>query len=519
MTSLSSGSRRAATGASADAHGASTSFTRAEVAARAAAGASVFVVDGDVIDFGGFAHPGGHAILRRHAGEDVSAVFHGRQAGDGRRYAHSDSARRMLRRLRVGTIADESRFSSPLSTKKKIVMNGDETKPTKRAECSPSRQLRDRRARGDKSLQNGGDRKTHTKNHLLHRGTETESPETETDRAPSSVGSDDDASREESFDDDPCKPKPRGDAFETTTKCSFASGADLRKPLFAQVGALGARGAYAAWVYEPESAVSSDAAKEQKPPTRSYDDRSSLRFFQNATLEFFSKSPWYLVPATWVPVALVSIADGWGQRGGISRQDDVSGGYVFVSFALFTFVAGYAAWSGMEYGFHRFVFHRIPSGRLGAQIHFLTHGCHHKAPGDTLRLTFPPAAAAPVVFFFQRAFRAVAMATFEAIARLVLMNEGLNESALERVRCTAFFFASFFFSGCLLGYVAYDCTHFALHVADGATLRLVDRLFGTSLARKKSKHLRHHFVDHARAFGISSERWDRLLRTEHACVS
>jgi hypothetical protein len=224
------------------------------VAARAAAGASVFVVDGDVIDFGGFAHPGGHAILRRHAGEDVSAVFHGRQAGEGRRYAHSDSARRMLRRLRVGTIA-ESRFSSPLSTKKKIVVNGDETKPTKRAECSPSRQLRDRRARGDKSLQNGGDRMTHTKNHLLHRGTETESPETETDRAPSSVGSDDDASREESFDDDPCKPKPRGDAFETTTKCSFASGADLRKPLFAQVGALGARGAYAAWVYEPESAV------------------------------------------------------------------------------------------------------------------------------------------------------------------------------------------------------------------------------------------------------------------------
>jgi sterol desaturase/sphingolipid hydroxylase (fatty acid hydroxylase superfamily) len=174
----------------------------------------------------------------------------------------------------------------------------------------------------------------------------------------------------------------------------------------------------------------------------------------------------------------------------------------------------------MEYGFHRFVFHCIPSGRLGAQIHFLTHGCHHKAPGDTLRLTFPPAAAAPVVFFFQFAFRAVARTTFGGIARLVLLNAH-DESAefLERVRLAAHIFASFFFSGCLLGYVAYDCTHFALHVADGATLRLVDRLFGTSLARKKSKHLRHHFVDHARAFGISSERWDRLLRTEHACVS
>ena len=80
MASVSSRSHRAVTGASADARGASTAFTRAEVAARAAAGASVLVVDGDVIDFGGFAHPGGHAILRRHAGEDVSAVFRGKQA-------------------------------------------------------------------------------------------------------------------------------------------------------------------------------------------------------------------------------------------------------------------------------------------------------------------------------------------------------------------------------------------------------------------------------------------------------
>ena len=511
MTSLSSGSRRAATGASADAHGASTSFTRAEVAARAAAGASVFVVDGDVIDFGGFAHPGGHAILRRHAGEDVSAVFHGRQAGEGRRYAHSDGARRMLRRLRVGTIADESRFTSPLSTKKNI-----ETKPTKkkRAECS-ARQLRDCRARGDVSLP-GGDRKTR-KHDRLDRGLETESPETETDRAPSSVGSDDDASHS-SFDDDPSAPKPL-DAFETTTKCSFGSGADLREPLFAQVGALGARGAYAAWVYEPESAVrdldaerSARAAKEQKPPERSR-DRSSLRFFQNATLEFFSKSPWYLVPATWIPVALISMADGWGRRGGILRQD-VSG-CVFLSFALVAFCAGYVAWSAMEYGFHRFVFHHVPSGRLGAQIHFLTHGCHHKAPADTLRLTFPPAAAAPVIFFFRAAFFFVAETAFETLALFFTR----DESALERLRLASRVFASFLFSGCLLGYVAYDCTHFALHVLDGATLRRVDRLFGTRLARKKSAHLRHHFVDHARAFGISSERWDRVLGTEDACVS
>ena len=77
------------------------------------------------------------------------------------------------------------------------------------------------------------------------------------------------------------------------------------------------------------------------------------------------------------------------------------------------------------------------------------------------------------------------------------------------------FVAAFLFAGCLLGYVAYDCMHFALHAADGATLRAVDRRLGTRLERKKAAHLRHHFVDHARAFGISSERWDRVMGTEH----
>ena len=502
------------TGASADARGASTAFTRAEVAARAAAGASVLVVDGDVIDFGGFAHPGGHAILRRHAGEDVSAVFRGKQAGEGRRYAHSDAATRTLRRLRVGTIETVEAAENDDEPPSGVVANVA-TKPRVKAATKTAARESAPVAASFERDPACVDPKRDPAIGWRWNGVEHERGRT-TERAPSSVGSDDEpqpprdaetAKRSNSH----TKKKTRNENPETTA-------ADLRLPLFEQVGALGARGAYAAWVYEPES--------------RSKKGREPLRFFENATLEFFSKSPWYLVPATWVPVALASLADGWGRlarsasdgdglgfRDGNGNGDGdgwiaSDGGAFFLPVALLlataAFAAGAVLWSAMEYAFHRFVFHHVPRGRAGAQAHFLAHGCHHKAPADTLRLTFPPAAAAPVIFLSRAAFFSLAECAFGAAAAC---GESVTtkDAATHRARGVA----SFLFAGCLLGYVAYDCTHFALHAVDGSTLRKVDRRLGTRLERKKAAHLRHHFVDHARAFGISSERWDRALGTEH----
>ena len=479
----SSGSRCAATGSSADAHGARTTFTRAEVAARASAGASVFIVDGDVIDFGGFAHPGGHAILRRHAGEDVSAVFRGTRAGEGRRYAHSDGARRMLRRLRVGTIEtleSETRDEPPKPTE-----------PKARRVRSVARSARDRRFRAPCASPDEADR--------------AEADRADDGAPSSSVGSDDDETEE--------------------TKKRVELRADSRRPLFEQVGDLGARGAYAAWVYEPES-TRAFAGEDKDALGRSSASRArSPRFFQNATLEFFSKSPWYLVPLTWTPVALASMADGWGRlrttrtsEGGFRDGDgrDALALAFYPALAAVAFAAGTVLWSAMEYACHRFVFHHVPRGRAGAQAHFLAHGCHHKAPTDTLRLTFPPAAAAPAIGLARAAFFAGAELAFGALGDARIQRALARAGERDGIAATlAHVFAAFLFAGCLLGYVAYDCMHFALHAADGATLRAVDRRLGTRLERKKAAHLRHHFVDHARAFGISSERWDRVMGTEH----
>ena len=60
------------------------------------------------------------------------------------------------------------------------------------------------------------------------------------------------------------------------------------------------------------------------------------------------------------------------------------------------------------------------------------------------------------------------------------------------------------FSGVLLGYLAYDCVHYAIHHA---------RMSNRWLAGLKKAHLNHHFRDHSANFGISSKLFDYILRS------
>jgi sterol desaturase/sphingolipid hydroxylase (fatty acid hydroxylase superfamily) len=63
------------------------------------------------------------------------------------------------------------------------------------------------------------------------------------------------------------------------------------------------------------------------------------------------------------------------------------------------------------------------------------------------------------------------------------------------------------FSGVLLGYLVYDCVHYAIHHAH-------DRRGW--LAGLKRAHLAHHFRAPRANFGISSGAFDVLLRTRPA---
>jgi dihydroceramide fatty acyl 2-hydroxylase len=139
-------------------------------------------------------------------------------------------------------------------------------------------------------------------------------------------------------------------------------------------------------------------------------------------------------------------------------------------------VAGYALWTLFEYWLHRIVFHFEPADGLGARLHWIIHGVHHDHPNDPLRLVMPPAVSVPlglVVF-----------------GLLYLIFGSRYSPALG--------------AGFFTGYVIYDMMHYYLH-----HFRPRGRL-GRML---RERHMRHHFQDDTRGFGISAPYWDEIFRT------
>jgi len=138
--------------------------------------------------------------------------------------------------------------------------------------------------------------------------------------------------------------------------------------------------------------------------------------------------------------------------------------------------AGYLFWTLCEYWGHRLVFHFEPTRGLGARLHWMIHGVHHDHPNDSRRLVLPPAFSIPLALLFLALFVAV-LGTPTAWAAL---------------------------AGFYLGYVIYDGIHFALHHTR-PRLKLGRRL--------RELHMRHHFGDDERGFGVSAPWWDVVFGT------
>ncbi len=139
-------------------------------------------------------------------------------------------------------------------------------------------------------------------------------------------------------------------------------------------------------------------------------------------------------------------------------------------------VGGYAFWTLCEYWIHRIIFHFEPERGIGARIHWIIHGVHHDHPNDPLRLVMPPSVSVPLAALFVWAFYAV-----------------LGSPAFMP-----------FGAGFLGGYLLYDMIHYHLHhhrprTAAGRLLREL--------------HMRHHFQDHERGYGISAPYWDLIFGT------
>nr|XP_002126665.1 fatty acid 2-hydroxylase [Ciona intestinalis] len=209
----------------------------------------------------------------------------------------------------------------------------------------------------------------------------------------------------------------------------------------------------------------------------------SLRLFKSDFCEFFSKTPWYIIPLVWLPIValfvLRSHTEFLAGKAMILHSLPGDGVVLSTNHMPVVFVSGILLWTFLEYGLHRWLFHSEPpkTSYFLITLHFLLHGQHHKVPFDSGRLVFPPV---PASMLFLIAYSVFRLCFVVGVADIVS-------------------------AGVILGYVGYDMTHYYLHYGQPKRGSYFDRL--------RAYHVRHHFESPNLGFGISSKLWDYPFQT------
>jgi len=191
--------------------------------------------------------------------------------------------------------------------------------------------------------------------------------------------------------------------------------------------------------------------------------KASPRMFDSPILDRMSRVHPAVPPLLFLPVIALTISLGQSGLGAAVAIAWITGGYLF--------------WTLTEYWMHRVVFHFEPARGIGARLHWIMHGVHHDHPNDPMRLVMPPSVSVPLALGFFGLFH------------LAL---GARQADLVA-------------GGFLAGYLLYDMTHYYLHHRTPRTRagRLLYEL-----------HMRHHFQDHTRGFGVSVPVWDYVFGTQ-----
>ena len=198
------------------------------------------------------------------------------------------------------------------------------------------------------------------------------------------------------------------------------------------------------------------------PASRTDVLRASPPMFESRVLDAFTRVHPVIPVVIFVP-AIVALA-AW----------DLS--QVGVPAAIGLAVGGYALWTLFEYWLHRLVFHFEPQEGLGARMHWIIHGVHHDHPNDPMRLVMPPAVSVPLA---------------AAVFGVLYLAFGVS-------------YAPGLGAGFFAGYLVYDMMHYYLHHF---------RPRGPLGRMLRERHMRHHFQDETRGFGISAPYWDEVFRT------
>jgi sterol desaturase/sphingolipid hydroxylase (fatty acid hydroxylase superfamily) len=192
--------------------------------------------------------------------------------------------------------------------------------------------------------------------------------------------------------------------------------------------------------------------------------KASPRMFDRDWLDRLSRVHPVVPLVIFIPAIAVLFALGQEGVGPLEVAAWIFGGYLF--------------WTLTEYWMHRIVFHFEPEEGIGARLHWIIHGVHHDHPNDPLRLVMPPSVSVPLATLFCLLFL------------LVLGQPG----------------GWLVGAGFLLGYLIYDMTHYHVHHHTPRTR--LGRLM-------RELHMRHHFQDDTRGFGVSAPFWDYVFRTPH----
>lgn len=196
-----------------------------------------------------------------------------------------------------------------------------------------------------------------------------------------------------------------------------------------------------------------------------------IRLFKSDFLEFFTHITPQAVVIIWLPVAVYFLV-----RGIITLPGDIS-----IAVVPTGLLSGLVLWTLSEYLLHRFFFHYKPKTPTQEKFFYLFHGIHHHQPQCKTRLVMPPVVSIPLALLFYGFFA-------------LIFGQLLGSP----------YWIGPVFSGFIIGYLAYDITHYATHhwPMRSGLLKAIKR-----------HHMRHHYKTPNQRFGVSSPLWDYVFGT------
>lgn len=205
----------------------------------------------------------------------------------------------------------------------------------------------------------------------------------------------------------------------------------------------------------------------------------SIRLFRSDFLEFFTHISPVAIVVLWGPVVILLLAMAWIERERWYFWSENN--QPFPLYIILGFAAGLFLWTFGEYTLHRFLFHYNAKSEKAKRIFFLFHGVHHAQPQDKTRLVMPFPVSIPLALVFYGLFYLI-------LGVLLGVPQWINPLT----------------AGFMVGYLAYDLTHYATHHFP------MRRGYAKYLKRY---HMAHHYKGPNTRYGVSSPLWDFVFRT------